>query len=401
MIYFSEILHKAVYTDHKTYLGKLKDLIFVVKEKPYVTKMVIHGDKDIILPLSALKSINGKIIVSENAQHTQLEENELYIHKNILDKQIIDIGGSKVVRVNDVVIQNKPEWYVSGVDISLYGVLRWFGLEKIAYSMLNKLFFTPTPEILSLSDIQPLELARGRIQLKLEQNKLKKLRPEDLADYLELTNTESIKNILNTMDQDYAADVIKNLKINYQTELFNQFTSEKAASIISKIEPDDAVDILLTLDSRIRKDILEHLHKDDRIGIDHLLEHSHTPIGEHMTTEYYTAFPNATVKQVMKEIRSKTNEFEHLNYVYILNNNEQLVGVCNLHELLTYSDDTPLYKFMITDVIAINLSTPEEIAISKMLKYKLYSIPVIDREKHLLGIITLDAITGFLLEKFT
>ena len=401
MIYFSEILHKAIYTDHKTYLGKLKDLIFVVKEKPYVTKMVIQGEKDLILPLSSLKSINGTIIVSVNAKPTQLEENELYIHKNILDKQIIDIAGSKVVRVNDVVIQNKPEWYVSGVDISFYGVLRWFGLEKITYTLLNKLFFTPTPEILSLSDIQPLELARGRIQLKLEQNKLKKLRPEDLADYLELTNTESIKNILNTMDQDYAAEVMKNLKLNYQTELFNQFTSEKAASVITKIEPDDAVDILLTLDARIRKDILEHLNKDVRAEIDHLLEHAHTPIGEHMTTEYYTAAPNATVKQVIKEIRSKTNEFEHLNYVYVLNNNEQLVGVCNLYELLTFPDDTPLYKFMITDVIAINLSTPEEIAISKMLKYKLYAIPVIDREKHLLGIITLDAITGFLLERFT
>lgn len=401
MIYFSEILHKAIYTDHKTYLGKLKDLIFVVKEKPYVTKMVIQGEKDIVLPLTSLKSMNGRLIVNSNVQPTQLEENELYIHKNILDKQIIDIAGNKVVRVNDIVIQNKPEWYVSGVDISFYGVLRWFGLEKMTASFLNKLFVTTTPEILSLSDIQPLELARGRIQLKLEQNKLKKLRPEDLADYLELTNTESIKNILNTMDQDYAAEVIKNLKLNYQTELFNQFTSAKAASVITKIEPDDAVDILLTLDPRIRKDILEHLDREVRAEMDHLLEHAHTPIGEHMTTEYYTAAPNATVKQVMRDIRTKTNEFEHLNYVYVLNNSEQLVGVCNLHELLTYSDDTPLYKFMITDVIAINLSTPEEIAISKMLKYKLYSIPVIDREKHILGIITLDAITEFLLEHFT
>ncbi len=401
MIYFSEILHKAVYTDHKTYLGKLKDLIFVVKEKPYVTKIVISGEKDLVLPLSSLKSLNGKIIITENTMPTQLEEDELYVHKNILDKQIIDITGNKVVRVNDVVIQNKPEWYVSGVDISIYGVLRWFGLEKITTAIMNKMFIIPTPEILSLSDIQPLELARGRIQLKLEQDKLRKLRPEDLADYLELTNTESIKKILNTMDQEYAAKVIKNLNINYQTELFNQFTSEKAASIITKIEPDDAVDILLTLDPRIRKDILDHLGKDVRREIDHLLVHAHTPIGEHMTTEYYTSTPNATVKQVIKEIKLTTHDFEHLNYVYVLNNNSQLVGVCNLHELLTYPDDTPLYKFMIGNVIAINLTTPEEIAISKMLKYKLYSIPVIDREKHILGIITLDSITGFLFEHFS
>lgn len=401
MIYFSEILHKEIFTDQKIYLGRLKDLIFIVKDRPYITKMVVGGEKEVVYPLSSLKSINGRLIIASDTVPTHLDENELYIHKNVLDQQIIDIAGNKVIRVNDVVLQNKPEWYLSGIDVSLYGILRWFGLENFLTTLLKFLTIAHTPEILSWGDIQPLELARGRIKLKLEQDKLKKLRPEDLADYLELTNTESIKKILNTMDQQYAAMVIKNLNINYQTELFNLFSSEKAASVITLIEPDDAADILFTLDRQKRHEILTYLNDDYRKELMHLLDFAHTPIGEHMTTEFFTAMPDDSIKHVLKGIKEKTTDFEHMNYVYVLNKNNQLVGVCNMHELLLNHEDTPLYKFMISNLIAIHLTTPEEIAISKMLKYKLYALPVIDREKHILGIITLDSITEYLLAHFS
>ncbi len=401
MIYFSEILHKGIYTDEKVYLGRLKDLIFVVKDRPYITKMVVDGGKEVVYPLSSLKSINGKLVISSSVTPTHLDENELYINKNVLDQQIIDIAGNKVVRVNDVVLQNKPEWYLSGIDTSIYGILRWFGLENLFTILLKLITIAPTPEILSWGDIQPLELARGRIKLKLEQNNLKKLRPEDLADYLELTNTESIKKILNTMNQQDAAMVIKNLNINYQTELFNLFSSEKAASVISLIEPDDAADILFTLDKHKRYEILTYLKEDYRRELEQLLDFAHTPIGEHLTTEFFTAYPDDTIKHVMRSIKEKTVDFEHLSYVYVINRNNQLVGVCNMHELLLNHEDTQLYRFMISNLVAIHLNTPEEIAISKMLKYKLYALPVIDREKHILGIITLDSITEYLLAHFS
>ena len=203
------------------------------------------------------------------------------------------------------------------------------------------------------------------------------------------------------MDQEYAAMVIKNLNINYQTELFNKFSSEKAASVISLIEPDDAADILFTLDQQKRHEILTHLNNDYRHELEQLLHFAHTPIGEHLTTEFFTAFPDDSIKHVLRQIKEKTTDYEHLSYVYVLNKNNQLVGVCNMHELLLNQEDTPLYKFMISNLIAIHLNTPEEIAISKMLKYKLYALPVIDREKHILGIITLDSITEYLLAHFS
>ena len=160
MIYFSEILHKGIYTDQKMYLGRLKDLIFVVKDRPYITKMVVGGEKEVVFPLSSLKSINGRLIIASDVAPTHLDENELYINKNVLDQQIIDIAGNKVVRANDVVLQNKPEWYLSGIDISLYGILRWFGLERLLITMLKLLTIAPTPEILfALIQIEPPEPA--------------------------------------------------------------------------------------------------------------------------------------------------------------------------------------------------------------------------------------------------
>src|SRR3989344_1343780 len=83
MIYFSEILHKGIYTDQKMYLGRLKDLIFVVKDRPYITKMVVGGEKEVVYPLSSLKSINGRLIIASDVVPTHLDENELYFNNII------------------------------------------------------------------------------------------------------------------------------------------------------------------------------------------------------------------------------------------------------------------------------------------------------------------------------
>lgn len=403
MIYFSEVVNKKVFTQDRRYIGRLRDFIFTATEKPDITKLLIKDNdkKTILLPIKDLIKINSVITIKSNYEVVNLGDNELFVLKNLLDKQIIDIRGNKIVRVNDVFIQNKPILSVAGVDIGLMSLLRWIGLDKLAIRMIRLLHVSWHPKTLSWTDIQPLELARGRVKLKIEDEKLERVRAEDLADHLEKTTVANTRKVLNTLDKEFAADVISNLNISYQTALFTDFSPERAAKVISLIDPDEAVDILLTMSESKRLKILSLLEEEKKKDILYLLDLAKTPIGDLITPEFIKVPTDMTVRKIIDQIKKEAGNFSQLNYVYMINSRNQLVGVCNLHELILEDLDTPAYKFMNQNMIVIHLTTPEEIAIKKMLKYKLYALPVIDNEKNLLGIVTLDDIMEFVLAKMT
>jgi magnesium transporter len=171
MIYFSQILKKKVFTEDGIKVGYLDDLVFLNKETPIVTKLLIETkDKKILVPIDFLVKINKEIYIQKNYEETSLSDDELYILRNLLDKQIIDIKGSKIVRVNDVVLQKeKNDWYVLGVDVGVLGILRRLGLSNLGEKILGILRLRLSSQFLSWAEIQPLELARGEVQLKKEE----------------------------------------------------------------------------------------------------------------------------------------------------------------------------------------------------------------------------------------
>ena len=122
----------------------------------------------------------------------------------------------------------------------------------------------------------------------------------------------------------------------------------------------------------------------------HLLELSRNPIGSLVTTEFLVVSSEDSVRQTIEKIRNKTINFSSLDYIYVVNKAQELVGVFSLHELLMQDLETPVYKFMTQNVVVIHFTTPKEIVIKKMLKYKFYALPVIDEKKHIEGLITLD-----------
>lgn len=258
MLYFSELKDKKVVTEDKKEIGKLIDLSFLVADTPRITNIVIRdlSKQKIHISTSAIKNINHVITIDKNYTPQTMSEVELYLERNLLDKQIIDIAGSKVVRVNDIAINDRPGYYIAGADIGLLGVLRWLHITDPITRIFKFFGIKIAPRFLSWGDIQPLELARGMVILKTQQEKLRKILPEDLADYLEKINIVNVDRILKSLDENYAADVISSLNINYQTALFKQFAPEKAAHIISLIDPDEAVDILLTLTETDRKSVV-------------------------------------------------------------------------------------------------------------------------------------------------
>lgn len=403
MLYFSEIKGKKVVTEDQIMVGVLDDLIFQASDLPQLTKLIVKTpDKQrIIIDIDALIKINHNILIKKKYDLGNLSENELYLVKNLLDKQIIDIKGHKVIRVNDVVIQDREGWYISGVDVGLLGLFRWIGIEKFFQIIQRKFGWNIKSVFLSWADIQPLELGRGHVILKKKEEKLQRIRSEDLADYLEKTTIRNVKKVLDTLNPQYSAQVMQNLNINYQSAIFRSFPPEKAVQFLEVIDSDEVVDILLSIGQKKRQLIIPLLSETKKQEIIYLLDLSKTSIGKLITSEYFCVDSQMTVLQIIDKIKKETTDFNSLVYVYVINQEKQLIGVINLHELLLQSNDTLVYKFMTQNLIVVHLTTPEEIAIKKMLKYHLVALPVIDVNKKILGIITLDDVDDFILKKWS
>ncbi|VVA43670.1 conserved hypothetical protein [Candidatus Roizmanbacteria bacterium] len=402
MLYFSEIAKKKAYTEDNIYIGYLEDLIFLVAENPIVTKIVIRDktNQRLIISTDFLKKIGKELYIEKEFLVSYLEENELYLVKNLLDKQIIDLKGNKIVRVNDVALQDKEKLSIAGVDVGIIGLLRRLRIGADNFYRVASFFhFKLTSQFLSWADIQPLELIRGNVKLRKKEEKLEKIRPEDLADYLEKTNVINARKFLNILDTEKAADVIGNLNISYQTALFKNFHIDKAAKLISFLDPDEAADVLLTLTKKKRDEVIGKLNPHIKDKILHLLDLSKEPIGALLTTEYLTVYPEDTVRQVIEKIKNEAKEFSSLYSIYVVNKEKQLTGAINLYEILREDLDVPLYKFMTQNLVVIHLTTPIEIAMKKFLKYHLSSLPVINQEKRLEGIVNFDDITNYVLDR--
>ena len=408
MLYFSELSGKRVVTKNGVVLGRLTDLIFLAETQPVITKLVVtgHTETPYLIPITYLIRLNSTVTISDSFTIEPLAENELYVNKNVLDQQIIDIKGNKVVRVNDVALQDLPaqagkpfQIIVAGVDIGIVGILRWFKLDETFGRILRILGTTVMSQFLSWADIQPMQLARGQVVLNKEETKLSKLRPEDLADHLETMSMRNVTRMLNLMDEELAASVVENLNITYQQNLFKQFTPQRSAKLIEHMDADEGVDILLSLTDKRRFNIMSHLSPSKQIEINELMALSTTPIGGMITKKFFTARPEETAGKIRGRIRNETEGFTSVFYVYAVNAQRQIVGAINLHELLMQPTDAPLYRFMNPSLIVLHLTTPVKIAARRMLKYKLEALPVIDDNKHILGVVSINELNEWMLER--
>ncbi len=400
MLYFAELSGKRVTDAGGKHIGNVADLAFLASGQPLITKLTIRNNREFLnVSLASVASFNGGIRLKAGFEATQVDENELSIHTHLLDQQIIDIKGNKVVRVNDVAIQEKPYLVIAGVDVGILGIARWFHLEQFLNRGLARFGKIVTSDFLSWENIQPVELSRGKVVLRREETKLTKLRPEDLADHLERLSLKNLTKILDLLPDEYEADVVQNLNISHQRMLFRSIKAEHAAQILSQADPDEAVDILLTLPPKRREAILAYVHEEAKSPINHLLALSKTDIGELATSDFFTATPQESAGNVRRRIKHDTTAADPLVYVYVINKNKELVGVCNLHELILQDAEVPIYKFMIPNVVPVYLTTPPQIALTKMTKYKIYALPIINDKRHILGVVTMEDILETLQHK--
>jgi magnesium transporter len=398
-LFVSEILKKPVLDPKGDELGRVKDLMIVRGEPlPKVSSLIIERKKKIYnLPWLDLNIFNKRIIsaniFSEALMLYDLNEEDLLLVRDILDKQIVDINGAKVVRVNDVKIEGyDTDAILIAVDVGMRGIMRRLGVERSGEDLM-RLFKKRLPyHLISWNYIQTLEPKLTTISLTVPRQMLSELHPADIADIISQVSHKEGATFFKDLDIDVAAEALSELKPETQVDIISEMDTDKAADIIEEMPPDEAADIISDLPVDKAKEILESIEKEEAEDIQELLSHEEDTAGGLMTNVFIAYPPDTTIKEAIEKLRKDAETIETVYYIYIIDVNEKLIGVISLRDILLADLDTKLSDIMATKLKTVNPETDEMEVAGIISKYNLLAIPVIDTEGFILGIVTIDDI---------
>ena len=396
-LFISEILKKPVLDPKGDELGRVKDFVVVRGEPlPKISSIIIERKKGLLnLPWTALNIFNKRIISAnvygEALQSYELDEKDLLLVRDILDKQIVDVNGVKVVRVNDVKLEGyDTEAVVIAVDVGMRGILRRLGFERGGEDLM-RLFKKHLPyNLISWNYIQPFEPKLTKISLTVPRQMLSELHPADIADIISQVSHKEGATFFKDLDVDVAAEALSELKSETQVDIITGMDTDKAADIIEEMPPDEAADILSDLPVDKAKEILESIEKEEAEDIQELLSHEEDTAGGLMTNVFIAYPPETTVRKAIENFKKDAEEIEIVYYIYVIDADEKLLGVVSLRDLLLTDLDTKLSDIMETKVKTVTPETDEMEVAEIISKYNLVALPVVDIEGFILGIVTVD-----------
>ncbi|MDH5202354.1 MAG: CBS domain-containing protein [Nitrospirota bacterium] len=396
-LFASEILKKPVLDPKGEELGRVKDLVIIKGEPlPKVSALIIERKKGMLrLPWSDLNIFNKRIIsanvYSEVLQPYEFNEEDLLLVRDILDKQIVDANGVKVVRVNDVKLEGlNTEAVLIAVDVGMRGILRRLGVERGGEDLMKLFKKHLSYNLISWNYIQPLEPKLTTISLTVPRQMVSELHPADIAEIISQVSHKEGASFFKGLDVETAAEALSELQPETQVEIISEMEPDKAADILEEMPPDEAADVLSDLPVDKAKEILESIEKEEAEDIQELMSHEDDTAGGVMTNEFIAYSPEITVREAIEKFRKDAEEVETVYYLYIVDIDEKLLGVISLRELLLAPLDTKLSDIMETKLKTVTPDTDENEVAEIISKYNLVALPVVDTEGFMLGIVTID-----------
>lgn len=396
-LFVSEVLRQPVLDPRGEELGRLRDLIIVKAEPlPKVSAIIIERKKrPYLIDWSSLELFNKRIItariLSSELRPYDMTYPDLLAVRDLLDKQIVDVNGVKVVRVNDIKLEGyESEALLTAVDVGIRGILRRLGFERRGEDLMS-IFKVRIPQnLISWNYIQPLQPKLTALTLTVPRQMLSELHPADIAELVSQVPHQEGVAFLKNLDVDVAADTISELDPDAQVEIIKDMDTERASDIIEMMSPDVAADVLSELPADKAREILEKIEKEEAEDIQELLGHEEDTAGGLMTNEFIAYPPEMTVQDVLSRFREDASEIETVYYIYVTDSSERLLGVLSLRELLIARPDERLSEIMVTKLKTVTPDVDEKVVAEVFTKYNLVALPVVDTGGALLGIVTVD-----------
>ncbi len=397
--FFSQIQRIPIYDREGKRVGELRDLaIRWDGETPKVTGIKYARGVQKLIPVEQVAQFRQEGIRLEGALEegllVLLKPDEIYMGKWLMDKQIIDIKGAKVVRVNDI----KIFWLQSGerkyllpvaVDIGLRGLARRLGVEFLLRKRENHFVWWHS--------IQHLEEKTANLTLISDRTQLDKLHPVDLAEILEDLDYKKRTDFIEDLDVETVAEAVAEMEADTQKEILEHLDSQQAADLLEEMPPDEAADLLGELPEEKADELLNLMEPEEAQEVRDLMEYEEGTAGSLMTTEYIALAPELTVAEAFPQLRKLAAEAETIYYLYILGAGETLMGVVSLRELLISEPDARLEEVMQTRLISVLPEDSSERVTELIDKYALLAVPVVDESGRMEGIITVDDVLDILI----
>ena len=403
--YLSRIIGKKIFTDSKSCIGKLVDLVVDTSyERPRVIAAKVKSEKrEIFLDFShwQIRKTKGQyiIICNEMKAIDFPEKNMLFLAKHILDKQIVDMFGRKVVRVNDVRIAAVAGGaFVIAVDVGLEGLLRRIGIAKPIKAVLKKLRIALPSKFIIWEDVETINVSRLDIKLSKEGTKLETLHPSDLADIIEDLDRTTQLAIFNSLNEDHAADVLEEMEPDAQIELIENLPIGKAADVLEKMPADEAADLLDELEDDMVEEILNEMETEASQEVRELMEYPDSLAGSLMSTDFFYFTENDTVDNVISQLRKTKPETNTIYSLFVLDQKEKLVATVSLRDLIVSEPYIPLKTIMNKNITYVFDDDRTKYLADIISKYNLLAIPVVNHDMQMLGTVIVDDVIDHLME---
>lgn len=410
--YLSRVIGQKVFDNNGNFIGIVKDLLVDsdssthTSGRPLVNGIKIRKKKKISFysfQYFQIEKTNGKVKVLCN-QLVELQaeslNNNLNLVEAILDQQIVDLNGRKLVRVNDVrLVFTTNGTFAVAVDIGVEGLLRRIGIVKPIRFILSVFGKNIPAKFILWEDVEAIDFSNQNIKLSKSYSKLQTLHPSDLADIIEDLGRKASADVFSSLDEEKAADVLEELEPDTQIHIVESLSIEKAADVLDKMPADEVADILDALEQEKAEQLLNEMEEDASQEVRELLDYPDNSVGSIMSTELLSFNENITVEAVLKELRDKKPDVETLYNLFYTDKDDVLIATFSLRDLVISSPDARITQIMKPSPVHLHhYQKIDEIA-EIVSKYNLLAIPVVDSKNVLQGMVVIDDVIEDLINK--
>lgn len=410
----SELLGATVYDPSGAASGRVREVAIAPQEdRSRVASLIVKtGMGRRVLPLTAVSAINGgvrTVTAPSEWQAVNGAEGLFLLERDLLDQQVIDVNGRKVVRVNDVELQLEPQkepgkigpvLRVQSVDVGARGAVRRLLRGVAPKTAVHRLVDHIPPRSIpwNFVDIIETDPAR-RVKLKISNDKLAKLHPADIADIIEDLAPDERQAVFQSLDEETAAEALEEVEPRVQKSIVESLDSERAADIVEEMDPDAAADLLGDLPEERTEQILVQMEPEERQEVVELLEHREETAAGLMTTEFLSVPVTAKVQDAVDAMRHFEGGIESVNTIYLVDSHGTLSGAIPLANLVMAEPATALLGLTQEPLVTVHETAHENDVAELFDKYNLVTLPVVDEQRRLSGVITSDDVISVLRAK--
>jgi len=405
MPYLSEIQHRRVLGPAGDEVGRLVDLAILPREQfPIVQWGILGtGGGERVVPWSAVAIEPAHVRLRQRLERLApetLPPEALRLGRDLLDKQIVDTHGAKVVRVNDLQLEETAgQLRLVGADVGVRGLMRRVGAESVAERIVGIVGRRLPRGIIPWHLVEPLEQPEADVRLTVPHQKLALLHPADIADIVEEMTVDERRQVFEQLDVETAAEALAEVEPEMQVAIVSDLEEERAADILDEMAPDEAADLLQDLPEARREELIELMQEEEGEDAREILAYPEDSAGGIMTTEVVSFPKEITAQSAIDRLREIKPDPEQAYYIYVVNGEGRLEGVISLRDLVVADPEAVLSSLMDPHVLHVDASTSKEDIAALIAKYDLLALPVVDARRRLLGSVTIDDVVELMLPR--